>query len=45
MFDKVLNTPLQKQPPEVYEKVFLEIWQNSQEKTCAKVSTLITLQA
>ena len=27
------------------EKVFLEIWQNSQEITCARVSFLITLQA
>ena len=29
---------LQKQPPEVfYEKIFLEISQNSQENTCARV--------
>ena len=28
------------QPPEVFceKKVFLEIWQNSQENTCARVS-------
>ena len=25
----------------LYKKVFLEIWQNSQENTCAKVSTLL----
>ena len=38
---------MQKQPPELlYEKkVFLEISQNSQEITCAKVSFLIKLQA
>ena len=36
----------QKQPPEVFcEKVFLEILQNSQENTCARVSFLIKLQA
>ena len=27
------------------KKVFLEVWQNSQENTCAKVSFLIKLQA
>ena len=33
---------IQKQPPEVFcEKVFLEISQNSQESTCARVSFLI----
>ena len=38
---------LQKQPPEVFykRKVFLEISQNSQENTCARVSFLIKLQA
>ena len=38
---------LQKQPPEVFckKKVFLEILQNSQENTCARVSFLIKLQA
>ena len=38
---------LQKQPPEefLYENVFLEISQNSQEKTCARVSLLIKLEA
>ena len=34
----------QKQPPEVFYKVFLEILQNSQENTCARVSFLIKLQ-
>ena len=29
----------------LYEKVLLEIWQNWQENTCARVSLLITLQA
>ena len=29
----------------LYEKMFLEILQNSQENTCAKVSFLIKLQA
>ena len=28
----------------LWEKVFLEIWQNSQENTCARVSFLIKLQ-
>ena len=28
----------------LWKKVFLEIWQNSQESTCARVSFLITLQ-
>ena len=37
---------LQKQPPEVfYEKIFLEISQNSQENTCATVFFLIKLRA
>ena len=38
---------LQKQPPEVFCKkpMFLEISQNSQENTCARVSFLIKLQA
>ena len=38
---------LQKQPPEVFykKKVFLEISQNSQENTCARVSFLIKLHA
>ena len=33
-------TEIKKQPPEVFceKKVFLEIWQNSQENTCARVS-------
>ena len=36
-----------KQPPEVFyvKKVFLEISQNSQENTCARVCFLIKLQA
>ena len=36
----------QKQPPEVFckKKVFLEISQNSQENTCAKVFFLLKLQ-
>ena len=35
---------LQKQQPEVFcKKVFLEILQNSQESTCAKVTFLIKL--
>ena len=37
---------LQKQPPQVFcEKVFLENSQNSQENTCARVTSLIKLQA
>ena len=41
------NFKLQKQPPKVFykKKVFLEISQNSQENTCARVSFLIKLQA
>ena len=36
----------QKQPPGVFfKKLFLEISQNSQQNTCAKVSSLIKLQA
>ena len=37
----------EKQPPEVFckKKVFLEISQNSQENTCARVPFLINLQA
>ena len=36
----------QKQPPELFcKKVFLEITQNSQQNTCARVSFLIKLQA
>ena len=36
----------QKQPPEVFcKKLFLEITQNSQENTCARVSFLIKFQA
>ena len=35
----------QKQPPDVFcQKRCLEIWQNSQENTCARVSYLIKLQ-
>ena len=30
---------------DLQENVFLEIWQNSQENTCARVSFLIKLQA
>ena len=56
MSDRALNTPLkcshsnlillQKQPPEVFsKKLFLKSSQNSQEKTCVKVSILIKLQA
>ena len=39
------NCKNQKQPPEVFWKkdVFLEISQNSQEKTCARASFLIEL--
>ena len=29
----------------LWKKVFLEIWQNSPENTCARVSFLIKLQA
>ena len=37
---------IQNQPPEVFcKKVFLEILQNSQENTCARVSFLIKLQS
>ena len=37
---------VQKQAPEVfYKKVFLKVWQNSQENTCARISFLIKLQA
>ena len=38
---------MQKQPPEVFckKKVFLDISQNSQENTCARVSFSIKLQA
>ena len=38
---------MQNQPKEVFckKKVFLEISQNSQENTCARVSFLIKLQA
>ena len=45
--DKLYQINLQKQPPEVLCKkgVILEIWQNSQENACAKVSFLIKLQA
>ena len=35
---------VQKQPPEVYEKVFLEISLNSQKNNCARFSFLIKLQ-
>ena len=37
----------QKEPPEVLyrKKVFLKIYQNSQENTCAEVSSLIKLKA
>ena len=37
------SLPVQKQPPEVFckKKLFLEILQNSQENTCARVSFLI----
>ena len=34
MYEKVL----QKQPPEMFYKVFLEILQNSQENTCVRDS-------
>ena len=37
---------VQKQAQEVfYKKVFLKVWQNSQENTCARISFLIKLQA
>ena len=43
----VIKTESQKQRPEVFceRKVFLEISQNLQENTCARVSFLIKLQA
>ena len=34
MYERVL----QKQPPEMFYKMFLEIFQNSQENTCAEES-------
>ena len=37
MYERVL----QKQPPEMLYKLFLEILQNSQEKTCARDSFLL----
>ena len=40
-----MRTIIQKQPPEMFYKVFLEILQNSPENTCARVSFLIKLQA
>ena len=45
MFDRVLNVTLQKQPPKVFYNKRLEISQNSQENTFARVSLLIKLQA
>ena len=54
MFDSILNTPLvslgcvtyRSSRPEVFlKKVSLEISQNSQKNTCARVSFLIKLQA
>ena len=42
----ILEQKWQKQPPEMFcKKVFLQISQNSQENTCARVSFLIKLQA
>ena len=44
-YQLVSRQDFQKQPPRVFcKKVFLEISQNSQENTCARVSFLIKLQ-
>ena len=41
-----IDIDIQKQPPEVFcKKVFLDISQKLQEKTCARVLFLIKLQA
>ena len=42
MLDMIQNTRSSR--PEVFKKVFLEIFQNSQENTCGRDSFLIKLQ-